>query len=91
MQQRALVIRSYGNQEIAQSVAVAMESSEIKKLRAELNEVRAQLGTRIPRDERYYQEKIIEARRKYKHKPIPRWKSRILVAIGLVMTLTGKA
>ena len=47
MQQRALVIRAYGNQELAKSIASPMESSELKKLRA-------QIGVREPRDKKYY-------------------------------------
>lgn len=82
--QRALVIRTYGNQELAKSMAAAIESSEVKKLRAKLE-------MREHRDRDYYQMKTIEARRKYRVKPTSPFKQRILQTVGLIMVLTGAA
>lgn len=82
MQQRALVIRTYGNQELAKSMALTLESSELKKLRA-------QLGVKAPREKNDCRKKIIEARKKYKIKPISPFKRKIWGIIGLVILLAN--
>lgn len=82
--QRALVIRTYGDQELAKSMAAVMESPELKKLRAKLE-------MREHRDRDYYQMKTIEARRKYRVKPMSLFKQRVLQTVGLIMVLMGAA
>lgn len=89
--QRALVIRTYGDQELAKSMATAIESSEMAKLRAELDKVRAQLGVKEPRDKRDFQKKMLEAKRKYTVKPMSTAQQRFWQAVGLVMVLSGVA
>lgn len=84
MKTAALVIKTYGNQELAKSMASAMESTELKKLRAKLE-------MREHRDHDYYQMKTIEARRKYKVKPMSPFKQRLYGAVGLIMVLSGVA
>lgn len=91
MQQKALVIRTYGNQELAKSMAAVMESSEMKKLHAEVEKLRAQIGTREPRDKRDFQEKMLEAKRKYTCKPMSPLKQKFWGTIGLIMVLSGVA
>lgn len=80
MQQRALVIRTYGNQELAKSMAAAMESQELKRLQAKI-------GVRASRDKDYWQEKINEANKKYKIKPMHPIKRKLLSVIGLMVAL----
>ena len=82
MQQRALVIRTYGNQELAKSMALTFESAELKKLRA-------QLGVKAPRERSNCQEKIREARKKYRIKPISPFKRKIWGIIGLAVLLAN--
>lgn len=89
--QRALVIRTYGSQELAQSMAASIESSEMKQLRAEMKQLRAQLGVKQYGDHDYYQKLTREARRKYRVKPMSPFKQRVLQAVGLVMVLMGAA
>ena len=80
MQQRALVIRTYGNQELAKSMAVTMESPELKRLRAEL-------GIKEPRERKDFRKKILEARRKYKVKPMKPFKRKLWGMVGLIILL----
>lgn len=84
MQQRALVIRAYGNQELAKSMAAAMESSELQRLRAKLE-------MREPREQKYYRQKIQAANRKYKIKPMSPLKKKFWETVGLIMVLAGVA
>lgn len=91
MQRAALVIRTYGNQELAKSMAASIESSEMKKLRAELNQVRTQLGVMQYGDHDYYQRLTREARKKYRVKPMSPFKQRVLQTVGLIMVLIGAA
>ena len=56
--QRALVIRTYGDQEIAKTLASTIESAELKKLRA-------QLGVKSYARDAYYLSKLKELPQKY--------------------------
>lgn len=80
MQHRALVIRTYGDQDFANSMAAAMESSELKRLRAEL-------GIKEPRERNDFRKKILEARRRYRVKPMKPFKRKIWGIIGLIVLL----
>ena len=80
MKQRAVVIRTYGDQEMARSIAGVMESSELKRLRAEL-------GVKAAGDSDYYERLIKEARKKYKVKPMSPLMQKFWGAIGLMVVL----
>ena len=84
MQRSALVIRTYGDQELAKSMAAAMESPELKKLRA-------QVGVHTPVRRAYYQKKILEAKKKYTTKPASPFAQKFWGTIGLIMVLMGAA
>lgn len=80
MKQRALVIRTYGDQEMARSIAGVMESPELKRLRA-------QIGVSQPRQNKDYAKKIAEARKKYSVKPMSPFRQKFWGAIGLLVVL----
>lgn len=80
MKQRAVVIRTYGDQEMARSIAGVMESPELKRLRA-------QLGVKTEGDKGRYEKKIKEARKKYKVKPMCPLMQKFWGAIGLMVIL----
>ena len=80
MKQRAVVIKTYGDQALASSIAGVMESPELKRLRA-------QIGVSQPRQNKDYAKKIAEARKKYKVKPMSPLMHKFWGAIGLMVIL----
>ena len=81
-QQRVVVTRIYGDQEMGASIAGAFESAELKRLQAKL-------GVRQNRDSGYWKSMIAEARYKYQdnNRPIPRHKQKMWGLIGLATLL----
>lgn len=80
MQKTALVIRTCGDMEIANTVARTFESPELKKLRA-------QVGVTAPARSKQYQKMIREARKKYRVKPMSPLRQRFWGAVGLLVLL----
>ena len=76
---QAIVIRA-GDPALAERMARTFEAPELHRLRAVL-------GVRQNRDALYWQDKIAEARREYRVKPMPAWKQRIWGRIGLLTLL----
>lgn len=76
---QAIVIRA-GDPKLAERMARSLEAPELRRLRAEL-------GVRQNRDALYWQDRIAEARREYRVKPMPAWKQRFWGALGLLTLL----
>lgn len=76
---QAIVIRA-GDPALAERMARSFEAPELRRLRAEL-------GVRQNRDALYWQDRIAEARREYRVKPMPAWKQRFWGALGLLTLL----
>lgn len=76
---KAIVIRA-GDPKLAERMARTFEAPELKRLRAAL-------GVRQNRDTLYWQDRIAEARREYRVKPMPAWKQRFWGAVGLLTLL----
>ena len=76
---QAIVIRA-GDPALAERMARSLEAPELRRLRAEL-------GVRQNRDALYWQDRIAEARREYRVKPMPAWKQRFWGALGLLTLL----
>ena len=82
MQQRVVVTRIYGDQNMGAAIAGTFESPELKRLQAKL-------GVRQNRDNDYWMAKITEARYKYQFasKPVSVRKQKIWGLIGLATLL----
>lgn len=70
--QRAMVVRTYGNQDITDAMKSCIESMEIKRLRDEIAKkdyeikmLQAQIGVANFAREKYYRQKIQEIPKKY--------------------------
>lgn len=77
--ERALVIR-YGNPEIANGIADAMESPILSQLRAELGVSKHARG-------KEYERKIRQARKKYAVKPMSKLHRTVLGFLGMLALL----
>ena len=80
MTKRATVILTHGDPALAGAIICGLQTPELRRLRAEL-------GVRQNRDALYWQDRIAEARREYRVKPMPAWKQRFWGALGLLTLL----
>lgn len=78
--QRALVIRTYGNINLAKPIVQNLESPELKRLRA-------QIGVHAPRCSQYYRKKIRQIPRKYPIHYMSPVKSKLWGLYGLIILL----
>lgn len=81
--QRALVIRTYGNPEMSAAMKNALESQELRKLRAEL-------GVHRPVRSAMYARKVAEARKKYYVKPVTGVHEKLLGLAGMVVLIANE-
>ena len=82
MTHRALVIRTYGDLELARPIANNLESPELRRLRAKV-------GVNAPVRNAHYARMIMEAKKKYAVRPISPARERMWGVIGLMVLLAA--
>ena len=87
--QRTLVIRTYGNQELAMPIANALQPNYPQIDRVELERLRAELGVHRSSDHKRNINRIKEAELKYHVEPVTGIKAKLLGLVGLVLLLKG--